>query len=218
MSRVFEYMKWSCPLCRGIELLSARSEGWSGRASMLGGLIRPEILRCRLNLNSSFLFMFCHRLGYPGILVLGTGFIEGGRQRLTTSSWIWLSQNLPERTYLLKARGESPQYHKACAWNPEHFFEHLIYGTIHCTSRLILLPFSKKYMFPFCSMASAWNPSLDLMKIWRSQGQSSGTTVSGLPVSFGHLEFQKFHPPDDWRVEVVRPRSTCWIIMHPASW
>lgn len=93
--------------------------------------------------------MFCHRLGYPGILVLGTGFIEGGRQRLTTSSWIWLSQNLPERTFLLKARGESPQYHKACAWNPEHFFEHLIYGTIHCTSRLILLPFSKNIYVSF---------------------------------------------------------------------
>ena len=148
MSRVFEYMKWSCALCRGIELLSARSEGWSGIASMLGGLIRPEILRCRLNLNSSFLFMFRHLLGYPGILVLGTGFIEG-RQRLTTSSWIWLSQNLPERTFLLKARGESPQYHKACSWNPEHVFEHLIYGTIHCTSRLILLPFSKNICFLF---------------------------------------------------------------------
>lgn len=110
---------------------------------MLGGLIRPEILRCRLNLNSSFLFMFCHRMGYPG-------FIEGGRQRLTTSSWIWLSQNLPERTFLLKAMRGKPTISQGMRLKSWTFFwtSYLRHYSLYLTFDTIAI-FKKNICFLF---------------------------------------------------------------------
>ena len=116
----FEYMKSNCPLCPGIELLSARSEGWSGRAAMLGdwnGTRNSQ--RCiYVYIDWILIHHFYHRLVYPAVLVLGTGI---HRRWATTADNFELGLSVSESPWTYIPEVKAHNITKHALPNPEHF-------------------------------------------------------------------------------------------------